>query len=209
MLLNRKTVGMLSALLLCVSVFGLMTGCGGKHAAAVSASDAGAPEFTDFSELSGKRVSMLTRAPFEELVQSKVSDVGEFTYFNNTPDMILALKSGKTDAALNNNAIAALAVNRNPEISLFPESLKDGVFGIAFAKGDPARDEWQAAFDAIPEERKQAAWEKWTGPDESVKVLPEQDWPGANGTVQAAACDTLEPMSYAGEGGELRASISR
>ena len=69
-------------------------------------------EYSEYSDLSGKKVSMLTGAPFEELVRSKVPDVGEFSFFNNTPDMILALKSGKTDAFLTNNAVAALAVNR-------------------------------------------------------------------------------------------------
>ena len=147
---------------------------------------------------------MLTGAPFEELVKSKAPDVKEFSYFSNTPDMVLALKSAKTDAVLINNAIATLAVNRDPGIAMFPQTLQDGTFGIAFAKDSPERDAWQKACDAIPEETKQAAWEKWTGSDESAKVLPEQDWPGSNGTVQAAVCDTLEPMSYAGEGGELK-----
>ena len=162
------------------------------------------PEFTMFSELNGKTVSMLTGAPFEELVRSKVPKVGDFTYFSSMPDIILALISGKTDAALSNNAIAQLSINRNSGITLFPESLQDGVFGFAFAKGDPNRDVWQTAFDSIPKEKIQAAWKKWTGADESLKFLPEQDWPGLNGTVTAAVCDTLEPMSYTGENGELR-----
>ncbi len=162
------------------------------------------PEFTEFSQLSGKTVSMLTGAPFEELVKSKAPDVGEFTFFNSTPDMIQALKSQKTDAFLMNNAVGQLALNRNPDLALFPQSLQDGAFGIAFAKGDPRRDEWQAAYDAIPRSEIEAAWEKWTGADDSVKVLPEQDWPGANGTVKVAACDTLEPMSYVGGDNELK-----
>ena len=161
------------------------------------------PEITSYKELSGKTVSMLTGAPFEELVRSKAPDVGEFTFYNTMPDMILALKSGKTDAVLNNNAIVALATNRDPDLASFPQNLKDGVFGFAFAKGDPARDEWQAAYDTVSEETKQALWEKWTGSDDSKKTVPEQDWPGKNGTVKVAACDTLEPMSYAGEGGTL------
>ena len=123
--------------------------------------------------------------------------------FNNMADILLALKSGKTDAFLINNAIATLAVNRDTELALFPQNLQDGAFGFAFAKGDPRRDAWQAAFDAIPEAQIRAAWEKWTGADERAKTLPEQDWPGSNGTVRVAACDTLEPMSYAGEGGKL------
>ncbi len=162
------------------------------------------PEFTEFSQLSGKTVSMLTSAPFEELVKSKAPDVGEFTFFNATPDMIQALKSQKTDAFLMNNAVSQLALNRNPDLALFPQSLQDGAFGIAFAKGDPHRDEWQAAYDAISRSEIEAAWDKWTGADDSVKVLPEQDWPGANGTVRVAACDTLEPMSYVGGDNELK-----
>ena len=161
------------------------------------------PEFSEFSELSGKTVSMLTGAPFEELVKSKVPDVGEFTFFNSTPDMIQALKTKKTDAFLMNNAVSQLALSRNPDLELFPKSLQDGEFGIAFAKGDSRRDEWQAAFDEIPEAEIQAAWEKWTGADDSIKALPKQDWAGANGTVKVAVCDTLEPMSYVGADGEL------
>ena len=174
---------------------------GGEEANTVSAAQ---PEFTQFSDLSGRRVSMLTGAPFEELVRSKVPDVGRFTSFASMPDMLLALRSGKTDAVLNNNAIAALAVNRNPDLALFPQELQGGAFGFAFAKGDPRRDEWQAAFDTIPQAQIQAAWNRWTGSDESVKTLPKQDWPGLNGTVRVAACDTLEPMSYLGGGGELK-----
>ena len=162
------------------------------------------PELESFSELSGKTISMLTGAPFEELVKSKEPNVEEFTFFNSTPDMIQALKSHKTDAFLTNNAVGQLALNRNSELALFPENLQDGAFGFAFAKGDNRRDEWQAAFDKLPQSEIDAAWEKWTGLDESVKTLPEQDWDGANGTVRVAACDTLEPMSYVGGDNELK-----
>ena len=162
------------------------------------------PQYQSFADLSGKRVSMLTGAPFEELIRSKVPDVGEFSYYSTMADMLQALRSEKTDAILLNNAVSQLAVNRNSDFAQFPQSLQDGVFGMAFAKGDPQKDVWQAAYDSIPKETLQAAWEKWTGADETLKVLPEQDWPARNGTVQVAACDTLEPMSYAGEGGELK-----
>ena len=106
-------------------------------------------ELTDYADLSGKTVSMLTGAPFEELVKSKAPDVAEFTTYNATPDMLLALKSYKTDAVLINNAIAALAVNRDPALAHFPKNLQDGSFGIAFAKNDPRRDIWQEAYDSF------------------------------------------------------------
>ncbi|MBO4337232.1 MAG: transporter substrate-binding domain-containing protein, partial [Lachnospiraceae bacterium] len=164
---------------------------------------AAVPEYQTFEELGGKNFSMLTGAPFEELVRSVVPDAGSFSFYNTISDMLLALKSGKTDAVLCNNAVSQLAVNRNPDLALFPEDLKDGVFGFAFAKGNPECAKWQAAFDSIPEETVNRAWSKWTGTDESKKVLPEQDWPGKNGTLRVAACDTVEPMSYIGKNGEL------
>ncbi|MBQ6259498.1 MAG: ABC transporter permease subunit [Lachnospiraceae bacterium] len=162
------------------------------------------PEFTKFSELSGKTVSMLTGAPFEELVKEKAPGVSNFTFFNSMPDMTQALKTKKTDAILMNNAVNQLALNRNSDLALFPQSLKDSAFGIAFAKGDKRRDEWQKAFDSIPKDEIEVAWKKWTGADDSIKDLPQQDWPGAKGTVSVAVCDTLEPMSYIGKDNELR-----
>ncbi len=162
------------------------------------------PEFSEFSELSGKTVSLLTGAPFEELVKSKAPGVLNFTYFNSTPDAIQALKTKKTDAFFMNNAVGQLIINRNPDLAIFPKSLDDSKFGIAFAKGDPRRDEWLAAFKEIPNSEIEKAWDKWTGADESVKELPAQDWPGTKGTLHVAACDTLEPMSYVGKDNEVK-----
>jgi len=162
------------------------------------------PEFKDFSDLAGKRVSMLTGAPFEDLVRSKVPDVGEFSYYNSMADMILALRNNKTDAILMNNAVVTLALNRNEDMALFPKDLQEGVFGFAFSKGDPEVDRWRKANESISDETRNKLWKKWTGSDEAAKTIPKQDWPGKNGTVRAAVCDSLEPMSYAGKDGELK-----
>lgn len=162
-----------------------------------------AAEFSTFDELSGKTIAMLTGAPFEELISSKVPDVGEFQYFASLPDMQLALRSGKIDAFFMNSAIAALISNNNDDLAVLPENLGEAPFGFAFTKGSPERDEWQAAFNEIDPSEIEAAWEKWTGADNSIKTIPEQDWPGKNGEVKVAACDTLEPMAYAGDDGKL------
>ena len=203
----RSLAGQLILFLMLVFV---LTGCGRD-----ADTDAGAgeetgseiagkvPEFSEFSQLEGKTMSMLTGAPFEELILTKVSYVKEFTYFASMPDMTLAVSSGKTDACLSNNALSELAVNREEGLALFPEPLKEAAFGIAFAKGNPDLPKWQEAYDSISEETKDALWEKWTGADESIKVMPPQTWDGSNGTVKVAACDTVEPMSYAGEGGAI------
>ena len=161
------------------------------------------PEFKTFEELSKKTISMITGAPFEDMISSKVQDVKEFTYYQSSPDMMLGIKTGKTDAGLLNNAVADLIVNRDPELAVFPESLGDTAFGLAFKKGDDRLKKWQEIYDGISDDVKRDLWDKWTGADDSVKKLPEQDWAGANGTIKVAACDALEPMSYVGEGGEM------
>ena len=168
-----------------------------------SALCASSPEYTDFSELEGKNIAMLTGAPFEELIKSKVGKVGKFSYFSSVPDMTLALKDKKIDAYLNNSANASLLVNIDSEVALFPENLGEGWFGMAFKKNSAIRNEWQSAYDTIPDRKKRELWEKWTGADESIKTIPEQSWPGKNGTVKVAACDTLPPMSYRAENGKV------
>jgi len=67
---------------------------------------AAVPEFRTFADLNGKTISMLTGAPFEDLISSKVKNVKEFTYYQTMPDMMLGVRSGKTDAGLMNNAVA-------------------------------------------------------------------------------------------------------
>ncbi len=162
------------------------------------------PEVSTFEELSGKTISMLTGAPFEELISSKVPDVKEFTYYSTSSDMALALTSGKTDAFLQNTAVGELFVNRNSELALLPEPLKEAEFGIAFSKKNKDISKWKAAYDKVCAGVINELWDKWTGLDDSVKTLPEQDWEGKNGTIRVAACDSLEPMSYLNGDGELK-----
>ena len=168
-----------------------------------SAAAANQPEFTSFEELNGKTISMITGAPFENLISSKVKNVEEYTYYQTMPDMALGVKSGKTDAGLLNNEVGTFLTNKDSSLALFPESLGESFFGLGFAKGDKRAILWQETYDAFPQSKKDELWNKWTGSDESVKTIPVQDWPGKNGTVTVAACDSLEPASYMNTNKEL------
>ena len=168
-----------------------------------SATAANQPEFTSFEELNGKTISMITGAPFENLISSKVKNVEEYTYYQTMPDMALGVKSGKTDAGLLNNEVGTFLTNKDSSLALFPESLGESYFGLGFAKGDKRAVLWQETYDAFPQSKKDELWNKWTGSDESVKTIPVQDWPGKNGTVTVAACDSLEPASYMNTNKEL------
>ena len=197
---KKNVLGLKSFLIAIVLLVPLIIGI--SWGVVIAASDS-EPEFDDFSELSGKKIAMLTGAPFEELISSKVPNVGEFQYFANMPDMELALKSKKIDAYLINNAIAELKANVDEELAIFNEPLADSEFGFAFKKGSKERDKWQEAYDNLDDKLIDELWDKWTGSDYSAKTIPEQDWPGKNGTVKVATCDTLEPMCYLGDDGQL------
>ena len=168
-----------------------------------SATATNQPEFTSFEELNGKTISMITGAPFENLISSKVKNVEEYTYYQTMPDMALGVKSGKTDAGLLNNEVGTFLTNKDSSLALFPESLGESYFGLGFAKGDKRAILWQETYDAFPQSKKDELWNKWTGTDESVKTIPVQDWPGKNGNVTVAACDSLEPASYMNTNKEL------
>ena len=165
--------------------------------------EAAEPQYTDFDDLNGKTIGMVTGAAFEELVKSKAPGIKEILYFSSAPDMLAALKAGKIDAYFMNNAVGTLLANMDSAVAIFPKSLGDTTYGLAFKKNSKDRAVWQEAFDKIPQEDIEKIWEKWTGSDEAAKTLPEQDWPGSNGTVQAACCDTLPPMSYRGDGNQI------
>ena len=53
-----------------------------------------APEYSSFEELNGKTISMLTGAPFEDMISSKVSNVKEFTYYTSVRDCCRKMTSG-------------------------------------------------------------------------------------------------------------------
>ena len=175
------------ALLLCLSV--LM-----RPLPAFAAQSA----YSSWGDFAGKTIGMLTgAAPFEKTVREKCPEAGECAFFNSMPDMLVALQAGKIDALLNNAAIASLAVSRYPDLAVFPEPLTETVMGAAFPKGSA----WAPQFDAVTRRMMNdgtadALWDKWCSGNGAGQGLPEQDWPGANGTLRVAACATLEPCSY-------------
>jgi len=194
----RSTVSLISVI---IAALMLVSGTTGIEAA-FATSDA-VPEFTSFDQLNGKRIGLLTGAPFEELIHSKVSDPGKIEYYSSMADEEMALKDHKIDAYFTNNAVAELAANKDSTLAVFPEPLGETVYGYAFAKGDPDRDRWEQALSGISDREKKALWDEWMSADESGKSLPEQDWPGSNGTVTVAACDTMPPMSYRGANAQI------
>ncbi len=163
--------------------------------------DTGVPQYTALSQLSGKVVSCQTGSISDILVNSVVSNV-TYSYFNNRADMLTALQNGKVEAVPFDEPVASLAVAQNPAFTILPERIVEDHYGIALKKDSELTAQVNDAIvqlkaDGILEEMKK----KWTGSDESVKVLPQLDYPGTNGTLRVAHDIAAEPMEYVGADG--------
>lgn len=159
------------------------------------------PEYATWSDLSGKRVGLLAGAPFESKIREKCPNVGEILYYSTMSDTIAALRGKKIDALVNNEAVGMLASNRYGDITLFPEPLGEYKMGIAFPKGGDLASKFGKITDRLQSDgTADRLWDKWTSGDDSKKTLPEQDWAGSNGTLTVASCESLEPVSYLGDG---------
>ena len=158
-----------------------------------------APELSKWDDLSGKKVGLLTGASFENQLREKCPNVGDISYFSTMSDMITALREKKIDALVNNEAIATLTVNRYDDFALFPQKFGEFEMGIAFPKGSDLTPKFSKIIDRLRSDgTSDRLWAKWTAGDNGDKGIPEQDWPGKNGTLNVASCESLEPVSYLG-----------
>ena len=155
-------------------------------------------EFPKLSDLDGKKISMLTGAPFTEYVDKYVKGA-KYSFYDNFADILNALRVGKIDAALNNTAVAEFQANKFEEFAVIDQCIEEMEFGIAFKKGNPEQKKWAEGLKKVGKDEVDRLWDIWVGADESKKILQEQDWPGKNGSVKIGVIDNLEPMGYIGE----------
>lgn len=159
----------------------------------------GMPEYTSWDELAGATVGMVTGATFEGKLREKCPDAGKILYFPSTSDMIAALRAGKIDAFINSNAVGTMLAGRYGDLALFPEILDEYEIGIALPKGSMLTAKLSAITKRMQDDgTADELWDKWTAGDNGDKTIPEQTWPGKNGTLRVAACQSLEPVSYLG-----------
>ncbi len=163
-------------------------------------------EIRRLEDLKGKVIAVQDGTISDQLLEANEVLRGNFTvhHYTSTADMVEAVKAGKVSAAVMDKPVARIFCSMNPELMLLPDELDVSYFGIGFRKGSPL----VAPFDQALEQLKQdgtldALEEKWTGADESVKKLIDQDWEAVNGTLRYWVDTTYEPISYIGEGGAL------
>lgn len=186
---NKKYRKFLCLSLLLLLIVGLM-GCGGTKE----------PEtpITSISDLNGKIAVMQTGTVYSALLKARddLPDL-EITYSLSQTDALAMLLGGKADAYVTDYAMARILTAKYDSLCILEESLDKADYGFAFRKEDPIQEEFSAVIREMKADgRLKALQDKWLGDDQSVKTLPEQDWPGLRGTLNCQVSPEVEPLCY-------------
>ena len=87
-------------------------------------------------------------------------------------------------------------------LRILEETADSSCYAFGFAKGDPVAAEFSRVILQMKDNGQiRSIVEKWTdGKGESV---PEQTWPGKNGTLTCVVSPTIEPVCYRNDDGNL------
>jgi polar amino acid transport system substrate-binding protein len=150
------------------------------------------PDLKSLDDLKGKTVSSNKGSAYDKWLQdnsAKLGLKGAESYGTNA-DAMQAVISGRADAGLTGNTVAAYAVLRsNKQLKLVPLKIDQGlVWGAAFRKDDVAlRNAFEDALECMKMDGSVAKMaEKWFGSKEAggpaaVTVYPGYGVPGMDG----------------------------
>lgn len=159
--------------------------------------------YQTLSDFAGARFGALNGTVVDDMVQEKLDDAEDFSFFNSVPDIVAALRANRIDAGVMDEPIARLAAAKNQDLKIFEEPVVSDQYGYAFPKGSDLRHKFNEVIARFWEDGTiEAMKEKWLGADDSVKTLTKQDWAGVNGTIRYYHDGTHEPMTYLGNSGE-------
>ncbi len=171
-------------------------------------SDGSNVDLTKLSDLEGKTVATYSGSVFFEVINQKIPNVNHL-FFNDMTSVTEAVRAGKADALATDEPVARLIVSKDPQLKIMEEKLLADEYGMAFRKGDPLRDKANVVLKEMADNGtlKQIT-EKWTGADESAKVIEKfddkPDFDGSAGTLRVGHDTVMEPMCYVAEGGEAK-----
>ena len=163
------------------------------------------PEFTTIEELDYKKIAIIKGASFDKLLRSDERLTHcEILYYNSHSDIIQSLIGGKSDCVVTDKPAAECIMRTNDRLMMLDEEFCSDDYAFGFRKGDPLQYEFNEELNKMCEDGTIKELEDiWFGTDESLKILPEQDWPGTNGTIEVWTLNDILPMEYLGDNGKL------
>lgn len=153
------------------------------------------------SDLSGKPVGTIAGTKFDVLLKNKVPGAIP-QYFNNYPDQIWAMRSGKIAGFVVDEPVARRMTSIHNDLRMLPDALCNDQYAFLFPKSKTAlRNE----FNRILAEMRSSGLlkqmdKKWFSTDDSIRVLPDYPTDGTRGVLTMAADTSSDPFSYLHKG---------
>lgn len=153
-----------------------------------------------FNDLDGMNVAMQAGFAYSEYLAEKVKEPNVM-YFNLISDMTVALDSNKISGFVVDKPVADYFLSENGDKYKILGDLASVSYGIGFPKSNPNSEKYCSEFNDFIKELKilgnmNELYEKWTGKDESAKVI-DTELTGENGTlIFATSSSTGAPFCY-------------
>ncbi len=173
---------------------------------ASTTSNAASGKIRSLSDFTGREVAMLKGTSFESYLKENPVIRGnvKVLYKESDDESISALMHRECDAVAMDGPTAELAVSMHNELMVFPETIRNDMFGFGFPKGSELLKPFNAAMDTLKEEGLlEELKTKWMGKDDLAKRLIEQDWEGKKGTLRYYVNVGTAPMAYHALNGDI------
>jgi polar amino acid transport system substrate-binding protein len=156
---------------------------------------------TDFSQLAGRKVGILTGSSYDALIKKELPTAIPF-YFNTFADQAAALKAGQIEGFLVDEPVARDIVKSTSGITCLKKMVCTDSYAFAFAKDRQAlHAEVNAALNEFHDQGVIKAIDaKWFGDNEAAKVLPELKTDGRNGVIRFATDSSAPPFVFVKDG---------
>ena len=90
-----------------------------------------AGKFSSVEELKDKRIGVVTGSSFDAVARNQFPDA-QINYYNNTTDMITALKTGKTDCFLADEPVILYLMGENKELTKMGDLVRSRTYEAFF-----------------------------------------------------------------------------
>lgn len=168
-----------------------------------------AASISSCSDLAGKPVGTISGTKFDTLLKEKVASAIP-QYFNNYPDQLWAMRSGKISGFVVDEPVARRMTAMHSDLRMLPDALCNDQYAFLFPK---SKDALRNEFNRILAEMRSSGLlrqmdKKWFSVDDSIRVMPDYPTDGMRGVLTMAADTSSDPFTYLHKGEMLGLEIN-
>ena len=157
----------------------------------------GEPSYTEFN---GRCLGIRTGSNFESITLKYFPD-SEYSYFDSDSDLLVALKSNKIDAFLDDEPVAAMIHQEQKDTAFIKKPIVGDDYCFGFQKDTKRSNKLRNEFNEILAELRSSGEldkmkDKWINGTESEKTFDGTGLTGENGKLTVVVVPDNVPFSY-------------